>query len=90
MLKALGKPRSGLQDEARDLTAGDLASSASMLCFQVLPYLFVETARSNVRFCVVRRDCLQLEELGSNAYVVTAIYSNAIHACTYGEGGPTW
>jgi hypothetical protein len=28
--------------------------------------------------------------LGSNKYVVTAIYSNAIHACTYGEGGPTW
>lgn len=28
--------------------------------------------------------------LGSNKYVVTAIYSNAIHACTFGEGGPTW
>jgi len=28
--------------------------------------------------------------LGSKEYVVTAIYSNEIHACTYGEGGPTW
>ncbi|KAA6465208.1 hypothetical protein DYQ86_04485 [Acidobacteria bacterium AB60] len=25
-----------------------------------------------------------------NQYVVTAVYSNALHACTYGEGGPTW
>ena len=28
--------------------------------------------------------------LGSTEYVVTAIYSNKMHACTYGEGGPTW
>ena len=25
-----------------------------------------------------------------NEHVVTAIYSNEIHACTYGEGGPAW
>ena len=28
--------------------------------------------------------------LGTNQHVINAVYSNQIHACTYGEGGPTW
>lgn len=28
--------------------------------------------------------------LGNNQYVVTAIYSNQVHACTYGERVPIW
>ena len=28
--------------------------------------------------------------LKNKLYVVTSIYSNEIHACTYGAGGPNW